>query len=104
MPNLPGVRDRRRRTGVKIGKFALMAGYARSTLTSIENGTRSASPEGAERIAQALTDLGVPTVAEDLLVDGTVPDEPPKQPIRPKAPPKRQDREQDRKGPKRAVA
>lgn len=98
MPILTGVRERRRKAGVKSGSFAPLAGYARNTLICIENGSRPASPEGAQRIADALTELGIETTVEDLLPQ-TVPDKPPKQPKGPKSPPKRQ--EKDPKGPRR---
>lgn len=101
MPNLIGVRERRQRTGVKVGAFAARVGYARSTFISIENGTRPASREGAERIAQGLTELGVPTTAVELIGPEHVPSEPPKQPTRPAGPPKRQDQEKTKKAPKR---
>lgn len=81
MPLLTGLRERRRLTKVKVGAFAPMVGYSRSGYISIENGSRPASPEGAQRIADVLSDLGVPTDYEEL-----IPTPPPKQPKRPKGP------------------
>lgn len=96
MPKLTGVRERRRRTTVKTGVFAEMVGYSRAALISIENGTRPASPEGAQRIADALTELGVPTDYEEL-----VPTPPPDQPKGPKGPKKGRGGKKEPKGPKR---
>lgn len=104
MPNLVGLRDRRRRTGVKTGRFARLTGYSRSGYISVENGTRPASPEGLERIADALTKLGVPTDATELLPTQTVPDDPPKQPARdPSGPARRKDAEEKKTGPRKAT-
>jgi predicted transcriptional regulator len=104
MPFLDHVRELRRRTGVKSGAFAAITRYSRAAIVSIENGTRPASPEGAERIAAALTDLGQKVTADDLIKTpdqrrGTVPDPPPKQPNKPTAPVRR---EKENKGPRRA--
>lgn len=102
MPNLTGVRERRQRTGVKSGEFADLVGYSRSAFISVENGTRPASVEAANRIAERLTALGVSTTVTDLITSGgTVPDRPHPQPKSPPAPPKRQDKEGPNKGPKR---
>lgn len=92
MPKLTGVRERRRRTTHKTGVFAEMVGYSRAAFISIENGTRPASPEGAQRIAYVLTELGVPTSYADL-----VPTPPPEQPKnQPKSPPRRKDKKKAR--------
>lgn len=92
MPKLTGVRERRRRTTQKVGAFAPLVGYSRSALIAIEAGSRPASPEGAQRIADVLTELGVPTSYEDL-----VPTPPPQQPKGgPKAPRGRKDPKKSR--------
>lgn len=102
MPNLTDLRTRRQSTGVKSGEFAARIGYSRSTIVSVENGTRPASHELIHRIARELTDLGVPTTSDDLLK--RTPDRPPDQPKGPKAPPDRKDKEGDKKGPRRVEA
>jgi hypothetical protein len=79
-----------------------MTGYSRAAMISIENSTRPASPEGAERIAAALTELGQKVTANELITNrrrGTVPDPPPGQPQKPTAPIRR---EKENKGPRRA--
>lgn len=104
MPNLTGVRERRRSTGVRVGAFAPLAGYKRNTMIGIENGRFPASVEGTERIASALTSLGVPTRAADLLpAVGSVPDKPPKQPAKDPKAPKRREETEKKTRPKRAA-
>lgn len=89
MPILRGVRDRRRKTGVKLGPFSAELGCSRSHLNSVENGYRPASYELAVRIADKLG-----CDVSDLLPAGeSVPDEPPPQPKpAPKPPPRRKEK------------
>lgn len=83
MPNITGLRERRQRTGVKSGEFAAMCSYSRNGIVSVENGNRPASPEAIHRIASVLTELGVPTNADDLIVGDEKPAQPKREPSRP---------------------
>lgn len=108
MAYLPGLRGTRQRTGYKLGDFTkkvnehpaaqVRGGWSYETLSSIDIGRRSASPELTNVIVDVLRDLGQDVTADQL----TVPDRPPKQPAGPKGPVRRQDKEGGKKGPKRA--
>lgn len=105
MAYLPGLRGARQRSGFKLGAFTAKVnehpaaqargGWSKDTISSIDIGRRSASPELTNVIVDVLRELGYDITAEEL----TVPDRPPKQPKRPSGPTPRKDK--DNKGPKR---